>query len=156
MYGSPYSCCQCFSTSNITILIQKGVVRLHKLHGVFLCHAGYQPAKASCTSGTLSGGFVARSKCFVVDLPKGSIVVMCYRSKKKKKNFLVSWRWGKIHSGSFSWEYTAREWCISQPSHKQLLPRVLPEWQGRWYICDTVMRDSNSMTDFHGMKQSHC
>ena len=101
---------------------------------VFLYHVGYLPPKACCTSGNLSGGFVARCKCFVVDLPKGSMVAMCYRSKKKKKSFLVSWRWGKNHLGSFSWEYTAREQYISQPSHDQLLPRVLREWQGRWYI----------------------
>lgn len=79
-----------FQEAILMIFIQKGVETMQKPHGMFLYHVSYLPPKACCTNGNLSGGFVARSKCFVVDLPKGSMVVMCYRSKKKKNSFLVS------------------------------------------------------------------
>jgi len=72
------------------MFVRKGAGNLHKLHGVFLYREGYLPPMACCTPGNLSGGFVARSKRFVGDLPKGSMVAMCYRSMKKKKSFLVS------------------------------------------------------------------
>lgn len=143
--GPPQSCCQCFSTSKVRLFIQKGVGTLHKLHGVFLYHAGHFPPKAHCARGNLSGGLVAGSKCFVLDLPKGSMVVMCYRSKKNMKSFLVSWRWGENRLGSFNWECTAKEQYGSQPCGDQLQLKALLSGKadGIW---TSYMWHSNSMT----------
>lgn len=88
------------ASANKQYNIQKVVGSLHRVRREFLYHADCFPLKACCTCGNLSGGFVARSKCLVVDLPKGSMVVTCYRSEKKKKTFCLVEGEGRI-----IWDY---------------------------------------------------
>lgn len=109
------------------------------MHGVFLYHAGHFPPKAHCTKGNLSGGFVARSNYFVVDLPKCSMVVMCYGSKKRKAFWLAE------GEGRIVWDHIAGN---TQPRSNMVHSPVMtnccskPLWVARQMVYGQVIHDA--------------